>query len=117
MEDSTKYQITGVFIFKFVPLIFQAMCRFFPCKKKNSFSAGEKQNEDKELKALRLVNAGRLPRSWAIEAVPGRSGLKGTQEKGYRWRGAIFFCVDEKVILFSSDEAGPTALWWFDSPG
>ncbi len=64
---------------------------------------------DKELKDLQIVNKGRLPPSWMIEAVPGGSYLKGMQETVYGRGKAIFACIDGKFILFSVYEAGPKA--------
>ncbi len=64
---------------------------------------------EKELKELRIVNSGRLPPTWVIEAVPGGSYLKGMQETVYGRGKAIFACLDGKFILFSVYEAGPKA--------
>lgn len=62
-----------------------------------------------ELQSLRIVNDGRLPSSWTIEAVPGGSYLKGMQETVYGRGKAIFSCYDGQLIFFSVYEAGERA--------
>ncbi len=64
---------------------------------------------DSELQSLRIVNDGRLPPSWSIEAVPGGSYLKGMQETVFGRGKAIFSCVEARLILFSVYEAGERA--------
>ncbi len=64
---------------------------------------------ERELKSLRIVNDGRLPPSWAIEAVPGGSYLKGMQETVFGKGKAIFSCYEGQLIFFSVYEAGERA--------
>ncbi len=62
-----------------------------------------------ELQSLRIVNEGRLPPSWSIEAVPGGSYLKGVQETVYGRGKAIFSCIEGHLIFFSVYEAADRA--------
>ncbi len=64
---------------------------------------------DRELKSLRIVNDGRLPPSWTIEALPSGSYLKGMQESVFGRGKAIFSCYEGQPIFFSVYEAGERA--------
>lgn len=64
---------------------------------------------ENELVDLNIVNNGRLPATWTIEALPGVMYLKGDQVSVYGHGKLIFSCLREGIILHAIYEAGNNA--------
>lgn len=62
-----------------------------------------------ELTSLNVVNNGRLPATWTIEALPGVMYLKGDQISVYGHGKLIFSCLPEGLVLYAIYEAGDNA--------
>ena len=62
-----------------------------------------------ETKALEVVNDGRKPSQWSIEANKDVQYLKGVQYTMHGMGKAIFYCIKGNLIFHSIYEAGPNA--------
>ena len=59
-----------------------------------------------ELEKLRVVNNGRLPPAWTIEAIEGGMYLRGFQETWVGKGKSIFSCVNKELVFYSVYTAG-----------
>ena len=64
---------------------------------------------EQEAKALNVVNNGRMPSEWSIEATPEGTYLKGVQNTEHGEGKFTFGCLDEKIFIFSFYQAGDRA--------
>lgn len=61
---------------------------------------------ESELSNLNVVNNGRKPPEWTIEAVEGGQYLRGSQDSVYGKGKAVFFCKGESIGFYSFYDAG-----------